>query len=164
MRFHNMTILNHNPAKGITGDCFRTTLACLLDCDKPEDVPHFMEEMMGEEVSNEGLKQMWLRINDWLSANHGVRHMLLPYDGDLELQEVLDMIGGIADPRIMYMLSGRSKIDNHVVICKGNKIIHDTNPNNKPPYLYGPGINPADGQKLWWVEFLVLDSSISKGM
>jgi len=42
---------------GVPGDCFRTALASLLGCDRPDDVPHFAALPQAE---------WWGAVRDWL--------------------------------------------------------------------------------------------------
>lgn len=37
-------LVTHDPEQGLYGDCFRTTIACLIGASSPDDVPHFVAD------------------------------------------------------------------------------------------------------------------------
>ena len=131
----------HDPANGIFGDCYRTCLAVLLDLDR-DDVPHFVNNMEPD-AWKESIQP---RYDTWLLEHAGLVEIAIPYDCDadgvLALQQVLN-------PTVYYMLAGRSRTGcNHVVICKGDKIVCDTSLNEA-------GIVGRCEDGYHWISFLV---------
>lgn len=59
---------------GISGDCFRTAIACLLGAQDPADLPHFVQDTIdanGGTVHDDGTEdirraRLWLRDNEGL--------------------------------------------------------------------------------------------------
>lgn len=135
MKQHIQTIRGNN------GDCFRTALACILDMEQVEDIPHFFD---GEFDLDEG----WDAVREWLLVNKQLFMLTVPFDS--KLQELLDCMK-FQNPGIFYLISGHSGVDNHVVIAYEDRIIHD--PCGKPAHngsLVGPC---TDGH--YWVKFLL---------
>ena len=117
----NKQLIKHDPANGVYGDCQRTAIACLLD-KLPEDVPNFGVHFMDAEKFDAAM-------NDYLSSQ-GLAQFTVAYDGSVGIKAVLDAIGQM-NGRHYYMLSGQSERGvNHVVVCRGNKIIHDPHPSS----------------------------------
>ena len=131
-------LFRHDPDSGVYGDCFRTTLACLLDL-APADVPHFMD---GVDSGKDGTEA----ANKWL-AQRGLTLISIPYQGELE--QILSTIAQL-NPGIHYLLCGKSRTGcNHSVICRGDQIVWD-------PSLDDAGIvGPAD-HGIYWVDFLAV--------
>lgn len=133
-------LIDHDPENGKYGDCGRTAIACLLDM-KPENVPHFWGNN-SDKIGVMGHKA----CNNWLSK-HGYAIFCIPYK-DTSLQQLLDTQAHF-NPGIYYMVIGTSKLGcNHVVICKGNEIVHD--PSKVNSGIVGPC---SDGT--YWIELLV---------
>lgn len=131
----------HVPDKGIIGDCHRAVIASLMEM-KAEEVPHFFDYPV-DQGSEIGLG----RAREWLSE-YGLTHFELPFTSP-SLEEALDFVSHYTED-LYYTLTGSSKADeNHIVICKKKKIIHD------PSYGIPHGIvGPAkDGH--WWFGWLV---------
>jgi len=134
----------HDPDRGVTGDCGRTVIACLLDM-RPEEVPHFYhEDFYAEEPKDwkgNKVRDEWLR-------ERGLTIIKIPYDGDAITLE--NLLCQYVDPGVFYILHGRSRNDTgHVVICEGGKIVHD-------PALDDSGIvGPEPHSGHYWLEFLV---------
>ena len=121
----------------LSNDCYRTVLGCLTDTE-PQDVPHFMEEIGNEETISVEVVE---RINKWLQER-GLDMITTAYpvgEDPFELQTLLDYIQETQGRDIIYLLAGKSVTDNHVVICRGNKIIWDPSPVNS--WIRGPAKN-----------------------
>ena len=124
----------HNPEKGIWGDCDRTCLACLLDLPV-EKVPHFFHEFKDGAVDK---REKWLN-------KRGLTSIQLPHTAD-SVESILNHAAAYINCH--YMLIGESKSGtNHVVICYGNKIIHD-------PSQDGSGIIRPCDDGYYWLMFL----------
>lgn len=127
------TIL-HDPANGKTGNCIVACVASLLDMDI-EEVPHFLEV---------GGAQQWRKhLSDWLLPR-GLAYVEIwcaqKETYDWYLLEYLRDIG-------YYTLSGpspRHQGVEHMVIARGDEIVHDPHPSNA-------GL--ADGYR--WIGFIV---------
>lgn len=92
------------------------------------DVPHFADGgATGEELAD--------RIRDWL-ALHRLAPFWVHYDPELTLAEILEMMG-ILNRNALYILYGNTGIGDHVVVCRGDKVIH--NPMWAGSPLTGPG-------------------------
>lgn len=108
----------HDPENGVYGDCERTVLACLLDLE-PEEVPHFGQLYWNDmDAWNKG-------VRDFLEAR-GLRNMIILYDCSVEM--VLQHMQ-VQNPDLYYRMAGDSGVYSgvdHVVICLGDKVIHDT--------------------------------------
>jgi hypothetical protein len=140
MIFYNQ-IFKHAPQHGVHGDCFRTTIACLLDM-KPNEVPHFFQ--MDADAPVKQIEEAWECVRAWLAVK-GFSIFTVPFQGE---------IGGLfqtmkaQNPGIYYMLGGASPNANHQVICCEDKIVHDPNP--EKPGIIGPS---SDGY--YWVHLLL---------
>lgn len=128
--------------QGQNGDCFRTALACLFD-EKVENVPHFFDGKSDDERDI-----TWAAVREWLIVNKQLFMVTIPYSAKLE--DLLECMK-VQNPGIFYLLCGHSGVDNHVVICFEDQIIHD--PCGRPAgndCLVGPS---TDG--FYWVKFFV---------
>ena len=131
-------VYQHDPDNGVYGDCFRTTLACLLDL-APDEVPHFMD---GVETDKDGTAA----ANRWL-AQRGLTLISIPYQG--ELDQILSTIAQY-NPGIHHLLCGKSRTGcHHSVICRDGKIVWDPSPDDSGI------VGPAD-HGLYWVDFLAV--------
>jgi hypothetical protein len=121
----------HDPENGVYGDCFRTSIACMLDL-KREQVPHFLGD--GDVTQGIERAQRFLKF-------FNLALIQLPMQGTLE--EVLTC-GDIYAAGVHYFIVGESRTGcNHIVICKDDEIVHDTS-------LDDAGIiGPADDGYLW---------------
>ena len=118
-------LIKHDPENGYWGDCQRTAIACLLDLE-PLDVPHFWGIHMGDD------DQAFRDMDYWLE-NRGLERVQYGLECD-SVQAALDVCKNTDE---YYMLIGQSKLGtNHVVICRGNKIVHD--PSQVDSGIVGP--------------------------
>lgn len=129
----------HCPEKGITGDCWRTSLACLLEAPV-EDVPHWL--LPGTDFSVV-LKQ----TNVLLRNTYKVQYIEFP----LATQSIEDVQSWgksyLAD--VYWLLIGKSSGPNtdHCEIWKGAEFQHSTNASR----VIGPSIHNG----YYWVGLLV---------
>ena len=128
----------HSPENGIYGDCFRTALACLLDMN-PYDIPNFAED---EKFNKDEISV----ANEWLEKK-GYVIISIAYPKEILLKDIMESMK-IINPGIHYLLIGesRSGVD-HNVICKNDKIVHDTSMDNS-------GIVGPAKEGYWWINFL----------
>ena len=118
--------VKHDPAAGTYGDCVRACVASLMDMNPP-DVPHFYHDNCDGAT---GLQ----RIKDWLKP-HGYNMMVIGVSGSLTLEAIL-LDFALANPDVHYILQGRTSEADHVVVCKGGKVVHNPMWYKKP--LIGP--------------------------
>ena len=139
----------HDPANGVFGDCYRTAIACLLDRETPEDVPHWYEDGGSMEAN--------LRLERWLWEQGLVLYQLgfrVP-EGETDLEARDNLIRSVSEsnPGEPWMLAGTSSIGSpHVVICQDGQIVWD--PSQRDTGIVGP-LEEADGNPPQYaVEFL----------
>ena len=104
----------HDPENGTYGDCFRACVASILEIE-PDDVPHFCE--LGEPVTNND------RLTEWLSAQ-GLASFFVVLDGSASRDDLLEHVGTM-NPDAYYMLFGQNSEGDHVVVCKGSRVVHN---------------------------------------
>ncbi|QBJ13203.1 hypothetical protein EYD00_07250 [Agrobacterium sp. 33MFTa1.1] len=135
-------LFRHDPDNGVYGDCFRTVVACLL-CVDPVDVPHVCNG------PDDGLAND--RMREFLTAN-GIFMIGVAFDGAVELERILE-IGEQSSGGLPWMLTGQSTNGvNHVVICQGASITHDTS-------IDQSGIVGPTKEGWWWMEWIVRAAS-----
>ena len=124
-------ISGHNPDAGEYGDCLRTCIACLVDAEQVSDVPHFAQ------ANPHDIDALWLSVRHWLMDEHNMSLWFIPYGTD-DWQQVTETCASL-NPAMRYMLQGSSDGGDHIVICEGDRIIHDPAPGGGG--LIGPGSN-----------------------
>lgn len=144
VRKRHKQLYKHDPENKVYGDCERATLACLLDYGSVEDVPHFSVDENGD---LEPAGRFWDKVDAWL-GERGYRRFKILYPGDIPFPDLMRSMG-IMNPGVYWRLTGTSRTGcNHVVICYGDAIWHDTS-------LTDAGIvGPAD-DGYWWAEVLI---------
>lgn len=112
-------LLDHDPANGVYGDCYRTAIGCLLDM-APTEVPHFCLPDAEED---------WLTRRDaWLTEQGWAARTVIFCD-EMEVTEVLRLAGRMLED--YYLLGGNTAEGvAHVVICRGSRVVHDTSSRN----------------------------------
>lgn len=145
MKFHKQRFAHHDPDNGTRGDCQRTVLACLLDLDAPEDVPHFMDIEDDEQAKD------WMDC--WL-ASRGLSRLVFAFDGQTpvhgedRLWYVLEAMK-VWNPGLPYCLIGQSERGfTHVSIYADDYLVHDPHPD-------GGGIVAPTEEGYYWVEIIV---------
>lgn len=123
-------ISNHNPERGQYGDCLRTCIASLTNAASIHDVPHFAEH-------NPDVQELWDSVKNWLLDEHNTALWFVPYAAD-DWREVTASCA-MLNPGMFYLLMGSAPGGDHIVICKGDSIIHDPSPMGVG--LTGPGSN-----------------------
>lgn len=140
MKYHKQSIINHDPENGVFGDCYRTVIACMLDFESIEHVPHFGE-------GNPSSEEFWGRVNEFLET----RSLKLVRFGfsNRDVEEVLFFMRR-TNPGIEYIIGGASPRGfDHACIARDEKIIHDPHPS-------GGGIVGPDSEGFVTVEIIAL--------
>ena len=144
---HDQLIESSNESE-VFGDCYRTAIACVMSMN-PADVPHFYNG----DNSTLDLDDCWTNITNWLN-DRGHNIISVRYDGDIELEEVLGHGDRVANG-MYWFLSGCTKhkndLVNHVVICRNDKIIHDTSKKSRA----NGGITGPCNSGFWEIEIIV---------
>jgi len=133
-------LLRHDPDNGIYGDCWRATVASLLRLPI-EEVPHVCDGPDDGKASD--------RMRAFLYTRNCAL-IQIPFNGDMSLEQVLEYVGSLpVSGGLHWCLMGTSRTGcNHVVICKGNEIVHD-------PSITQSGIIGPANDGLWWAEWIV---------
>lgn len=140
MKYHKQ-LFNHDPERGVYGDCHRTAVACLLDL-RPEEVPHVFD-------NGSSAVQAHHAMDEWLRSTRGLRQVHVIWDGSIELIDVLNSIENCTEG-LHYILGGQSRNGtDHSVIAACGEIIHD-------PSLSDSGIVGPCSDGYWWITFLGL--------
>ncbi len=107
----------HKPQHGQYGDCFRASLASLME-RAAETVPHFLEDNPPADI-------FWQRVDEWLMSNNlAIAHLAF----DCPLEQVLSFMGSL-NPGLYYLLGGKSpRGTGHAVVACGGRIVHDPHP------------------------------------
>jgi len=127
----------HDPVKDIWGDCHRAALASVLNLPL-NDVPHFCKG---------GAPDWRDRERAWL-ASRGLLPVLLAIPG-ADQGEALRYASAVNPaPGQHFILSGTSAVDglNHSVVCLGERVAHDPDPEAMKGQLALSGPLPTIGQ------------------
>ena len=131
-------LLRHDPDNGVYGDCFRTTLACLLDL-APAEVPHFMDGAVSDATGVDA-------ANAWLAKR---RMMLICFPFDCGLDLLFATMAKL-NPGVHYLLTGESRSGvNHCVVCRDDRIVWD-------PSLTDAGIVGPTSEGHYWINVLAV--------
>lgn len=115
MKYHT-ALVKHDPPNSY-GDCLRASVACILDRDHVEHVPHFFYDGCDAET---GVK----RLRDWC-ASIGFIPYFQAFDGSLLIDDLLKGMKRI-NPNVNYLLFGCTESgEEHVVICRNDIVIHN---------------------------------------
>lgn len=144
MKYHRQKFPIHNPDEGVWGDCARTVLACLLDKDSVEEVPHFYDGTWDQE----GIERAFDAFKKWVE-DQGKTLIRVAYLYDGPPEPLVQHISS-GNPGLPFILIGESPNGTgHTVICQDGVIIHD--PQGRPNPIIGP--HPTTGT--YQVEFVV---------
>ncbi|HRW40788.1 MAG TPA: hypothetical protein P5193_04495 [Microthrixaceae bacterium] len=122
------------------GDCWRTSIACILGASAPTFVPHFAD--MVEDLDTQvPLGWETLRI-----ARHWMR-------AELELDLFPLELDAAADTGRPFIASARSRTGPwwHVLVCQGRTVVHDTaahHATDGQPYTWQDVLDGLDGSVL----------------
>lgn len=143
MKFYKQ-LCAHNPPESI-GDCFRTALGCLLDLP-PEAVPHFVKAHYEEDDPEN--KNFKAHVREWLLPfGYAMIQMCFMLAQDDKISDVLEHIARVNGDDVLYLLTGKSILGPHVVVCRGSGIFWDPSPQNTGI------VAPING--CVWAEFLI---------
>ena len=134
MKFHKQQVLS-NQIHNVAGDCLRTCIACILDCEQPQDVPHIRDFSQ----FSIGIRY---ELNEWL-ANWDVKGLrmfetqMMFETGSNTPNDVITHIRRMnrtvpATPMPEYILYGRSIRggDHAVVVYDDSGKIWDPHPSD----------------------------------
>lgn len=142
-------VFYHKPAEGQVGDCFRTCVACVLNCGLPTDIPHVLE--MFFDVSDPD-KQIVPQVNAALNSHlelQGLRFFEYPLECDLEQLKTY----------LAHYLTGQ-----HVIVgCSSKNGGHSVVMRDKD-YMWDPSLDSSgcvgpmsDGY--YWIGLILKDTS-----
>ncbi len=113
----------HDPENGIYGDCFRTSVACLLDVD-PEEVPH------SHRPDETGRRQNEVMRGYLSTKGYGLAVIPFYSTATASAEEAATLFSHFC-PDQPYLLGGETGDGvGHVVICNGGEVIHNTGAND----------------------------------
>lgn len=137
-------LYRHEPDKGVWGDCFRASIASLLEI-KPTEVPHIYEG------GDKGLGMPAMKV--WLKER-GLGIVEIPFA--TEPADVMTAMR-VLNPDTFYHLTGKSRNDvAHVVVCCNDEIVHD-------PTIDQSGIVAPTDDGFVHVEFLIPAQILKEG-
>ena len=104
----------HRTEESSIGDCFRTTIACLIGADQATDVPHFCEQTIAAGLDDHGGWEDIMAARRWLRDTHGLDLIFIG-------REQADEIG------VAYKLTVKSQRGdwNHSVVGRNGAVIWD---------------------------------------
>lgn len=133
-------MVRHDPDAGTVGDCVRACVASIMEL--PYDaVPHFYE---GDCDGIEGER----RVKAWLRTQNA--SLFRCAYGSIGFEQLMEHMSQFPD--LHYMLSGEliGNCGCHMVVCKGDKIVHD--PAWYSVRFAGP---PVENGGYWLVDVIV---------
>jgi hypothetical protein len=101
-------LYTHDPDNGVFGDCYRTCIACILDCD-PLFVPHVGKDGAGKWAENHKALDAWLARKNLYVAFFTVPAGMIHLYADFGY----------------HLLGGRSPRGLHYVVGMGGKMVHN---------------------------------------
>ena len=112
----------HDPDNGFYGDCYRTAIACLLDKDSPDEVPHFIDK---DNEDWEADTREYLKTQGYGFASFGFLSQEPMAESFQNVQSFMERV----NPDILYIISGISVRGNpHVCIALNGNVIWDPHP------------------------------------
>lgn len=130
--------VKHDPERGEYGDCFRACIASLLEIECPENVPLFIKD--GEIDIH--------HLTNWLDGK-GYAPFFVTYDAVNTRQEVMRIMD-VMNSNALYLLFGSTSENDHVVICKGDAVLHD------PAWIKRDLLFPNKGSGCWVVMVIAI--------
>lgn len=128
-------LYRHDPDQGVQGDCLRAAIASMLDLPAA-DVPHFAQpDGPGTKIVSGPTGLM--HVEHFLEQRGWTLFQIVVEDTDNNVDAVLQLVGD-QNWGVHWLLIGRSIAGNHVVVCKGPKIVHDPAQDKRDPILTGP--------------------------
>lgn len=118
-------LYRHKPEQGLIGDCFRTCIACLLNCKSPEDVPHYYAEFWPAGKLEADIADLVNReTNKWLHANFNLNFIEFPLKCS-DNESMFKWASAYFPPGFSFTVGCSSKNGGHSVICKPHGYIWD---------------------------------------
>lgn len=130
--------VRHAPDQGSYGDCFRVSVASILDIEDAATVPHFADGGVDGVAAIDA-------FSEWLSTR-GMMPLLLFCDGVASFDELLSGFGCVPTPYLVWGETSDGGV--HCVICCGDKLLHDV-AMMRAPLVRGCGV-----QNEWIVIFI----------
>ncbi len=127
--------IKHDPAAGKWSDCFRTSVAAMLDIEDVYSVPHFFDNGVTGEAALAAFEAWLHRLN--------LHPIVIACVGTFE-----DVLMSMSAVNMPYLVIGENADAQHCVICLGDALLHDVGW-FKSPMLRGIG---PDGE--WLVIFI----------
>ena len=132
----------HDPPHSY-GDCHRTAIACILDIS-----PHTIPNMAGKLPA----KKWYAAMNEHL-ATLGYQVATISYTSRFSREQLMSYMN-VLNPTVHYILVGLTdKNVPHVVVCKGAKVVHDTNAGK--PGVVKPMYDKDCDDYFWCINLLV---------
>ena len=152
MKYLHQTI-KHDPDNGHFGDCYRTCIACLLNCHSPADVPHFADPAFRGGKHEEELAA------EWLAREHDADYMRLDYEfNDSDNQGWAEfrnwMLNVLPNTPHILTVRGSRKDADHCVIARAGEIIHDPSGPLRETSHYHPR-RDSDGDAYLTLEIII---------
>lgn len=139
MKFHKQLFL-HDPENGVWGDCYRTCIACILNLNSPEEVPHENRDVTDVE--------QWELIDNWLRPR-GLLRITIPINGDAGVEAALASGTYWVRNAVPFIFSGASRRGTcHAVVAQDGRIVHD-------PAWYDASVVGPERSGFMWVEYFV---------
>lgn len=129
----------HKPEQGLIGDCFRTSIACILNL-RPSEVPHFVEQVYGTDESCIKLAQ------EWLLREHDINYAEFPLVCD-DKAHLFKWVSSYFPGDMHLTLGCSSRNGNHSVVIRPDGYIWD-------PSIDNSGCIGPMGDGYWWLGIL----------
>lgn len=136
-------LIDHAPAEGRYGDCYRTAIAVVLDLEA-KDVPHFMDGTTGKGPAPEANRA----VEAWLNER-GLHAINILFPAELSPEQIAQTVKNCngETPGLVFLLSGTSRTGvNHVVVCADGEIACD------PSKVDAGIVGPCD-DGYYWITF-----------
>jgi len=132
--------VNHDPANGTYGDCFRAVFASIFELQR-DNVPHFFIDGSLENATE--------RLDEWL-ARAGLTYVetAYPADGFVNAKEFIKTACATY-PGFFLIIGGSTNNGvNHVVIARDGETVHD-------PAVNGSGLAGPNSLGCYSIGFIV---------
>lgn len=112
----------HKPETGQIGDCFRTSVACILNLPAVE-VPHYVAEFWkGEDEST--VDTVLRETNRWLNENHSAGYIEFPV-GAVDNEQLFAWASSYIPANLNFVLGCSSKNGGHAVVARSDGYVWD---------------------------------------
>ena len=139
-------LYKHDPKNGIYGDCFRTSIACILDMN-PLDVPHWYAELWPPGVINAEIADLVrVELIKWL-GQFGLSYVELPITAS-DNETLFQFLRGYFPPDVYIALGCSSKNGGHSVVVNSTGYIWD-------PAIDNSGCVGPMSDGFYWVGMII---------